>query len=1050
MKSFKIFSVAAVLSLFLFCANTAQAYDTAYYKDPKIGIFKITLDQSELKNHPIKSIVPVYDPAVLSEVYTFDSRSEKRDDVEIDSGEKSREALRKKIGEIEKIKYEMESEKSKLSEENRFLEKYKERVKSGQMKATEEDMKELEKKIEANRKKVKELDEKIRPMSEETEKLYNEMYSYGRHNLNKKDLNKEIKFYVIGRFFKSGPASLNLVNAATGDTVETLSLTLIDREDKSDAKILKHWFEIQKNYYGKLKISQASGVFNYIAGQSERRFAGSTAEVKVSGRTSRDNFNGRQDLYSMASGMLAIQEALQLDRMTGESLREDYKYVRTDTLHGPAIKSHPFEIMLAGKKPKTYPLDSLVPSDFYYLHFSNIRDQIELSELMDKWGSNFLHLMQVSSTDSRMKEKYLDQLCLKVSDLTKLFGDKVIDDMALCGSDPFLEDGTDLSVIFSIKNKTVFDLNASRYFADAKIAYKDLKDELIDAKKFKIRAVYTPNGVVSSYSCYINDFLIYSNSKTAILKIIDTFENPKKSMANADDFLYMRTVYETGAENENAFLYLSDSHIRKLVGPEWKIERQRRLNCTASLRIINNAITLYYMDKKNDRPAIETLVSKGYLDPNYIFCPDGGEYFIDATSLEPYCSKHRRLRFVTPIIEMIPEFVSQSELEQYRRFVTEYNNYWTKFFDPVGIRIKNGPKAISLETCILPLVENSFYTALSAASGGMGVKFYAPKVPGTILSVRAKINLKDQQNMRFFDEMLSATSFTTDRFLKFMGNNVSFNLLDSDIRFTLDPFMSRVMMFSPRDSWVVYASFLLSALNHPVYVMFDVTDMKEAETFLTELFRFIEEENAKRARGFVETDFCVYKVRPVENGPAIYSINYRLAVIGLNLHVMLHNNKLILATKRSILTDILSNTENSGATSETNFELEVNSANFDQISRTYSIVWAEKMRNACHSNLWPIYALNKFRNIPIEAIKDASLSVNGYVPYCPAGGDYVYDKSKDLISCTLHGNVHDQKQPLLLDENNELVKFFKSIRKVKAALQFTVHGIMTKVTIERE
>ncbi len=1050
MKSFKIFSIAAVLSLFLLCANTAQAFDTVYYKDSKVGIFKITLDRADLKDHPIKSIVPVYDPAVLSEVYTFDSRSEKRDFVEMGSDESSKDELRKKAQAIDEKKYDLEREKSKLFEENGFFEKYLQRVKSGEMKASAEDIKDIEKKIEANQKKMKELEDKIEPMRTESNKIYNEVYSYDRHNLSKEELNKDVKFYVIGRFFRPGPASLNLVNSETGETVEVLALTLIDREEKNDKKILKQWFDIQKNYYKKLKSGSAAGVFNYIAGQSERRFSQSTAETKISGQADGNNSGGRPDLYSIASGMLAIQEALQLDRMTGGTAREDYKIVKMDTLSGPAIKSHPFELMLAGKKPKTYPIDALVPADFYYLHFSNIRDQIDLSELMDKWGTNFLHLMQVSSTDSQMKEKYLDQLCLKVSELTKLFGDKVIDDMALCGSDPFLEDGTDLSVIFSIKNKIVFDLNVSRYFAEAKTTHKELRDEVIEAKKIRVRAVYTPDGTVSSYSCYINDFMVYSNSKAAILKIIDTFENPRRSMAAADDFLYMRTVYETGAENESAFLYLSDSHIRKLVGPEWKIERQRRLNCTVSLRIINNAVTLYYMDKKTDRPTLANLISGGYLEPDYIFCPDGGEYFIDAASNEPCCSKHRRLRFVTPIIEMIPEYASKTESDQFRRFVTEYNNYWTKFFDPVGIRIKNGPKAISLETCILPLVENSFYNALSASSGGAGAKFYAPEVPGTILSIRAKINMKDQQNMRFFSEMLSATSFTTDRFMKFMGDNISFNLLDSDIRFTLDPFMSRMVLFSPRDSWVVFASFLLSALNHPVYVMFDVTDMKETETFLTELFRYIEEENSNRFRGVISTDFCVYKVRPVENGPAIYSINYKLFLIGLNFHVMVHNNKLIITTKRSVLTDILKSASTSGDTDEANFELEINSANFEQISKTYNIIWAEKMRDACYSNLWPIYALNKFRNIPIEKIKGSSLAINGYFPYCPAGGDYVYDKSKDLISCTLHGNVHDQKQPLELDEKSELVKFFRSIKKIKTALQFTVHGIMTRVIIDRE
>jgi len=153
MKSLKIFLITAAVSLFLFCASTAQAFDTVYYKDSKVGIFKITLDRADLKDHPIKSIVPVYDPAVLSEVYTFDSRSEKRDFVEMGADESSKEELRKKAQAIDEKRYELEREKSKFFEENSFFEKYLQRVKSGELKASAEDAKDAGKKIEANKKK---------------------------------------------------------------------------------------------------------------------------------------------------------------------------------------------------------------------------------------------------------------------------------------------------------------------------------------------------------------------------------------------------------------------------------------------------------------------------------------------------------------------------------------------------------------------------------------------------------------------------------------------------------------------------------------------------------------------------------------------------------------------------------------------------------------------------------------------------------------------------------------------------------------------------------
>ncbi len=147
---------------------------------------------------------------------------------------------------------------------------------------------------------------------------------------------------------------------------------------------------------------------------------------------------------------------------------------------------------------------------------------------------------------------------------------------------------------------------------------------------------------------------------------------------------------------------------------------------------------------------------------------------------------------------------------------------------------------------------------------------------------------------------------------------------------------------------------------------------------------------------------------------------------------------------------MLKNPSDKKESSESNFEFEINSADFGQISQTYNIVWGEKIRKACHSNLWPIYILNRLRGVDMGAIKDASLAVSGYFPYCPSGGEYKYDKARGAVYCTLHGGVHNPVQPVELDGSNELVKFFKGLKKIRTALNFTVHGIMTEVVIDRE
>ena len=54
---------------------------------------------------------------------------------------------------------------------------------------------------------------------------------------------------------------------------------------------------------------------------------------------------------------------------------------------GITIAEHPWERMMAGKKPAPEPLAKLVPHDNYYLSFKSMRKLIELSDLMDQWGT---------------------------------------------------------------------------------------------------------------------------------------------------------------------------------------------------------------------------------------------------------------------------------------------------------------------------------------------------------------------------------------------------------------------------------------------------------------------------------------------------------------------------------------------------------------------------------------------------------------------------------------------------------------------------------------
>src|SRR5262249_43835925 len=80
-----------------------------------------------------------------------------------------------------------------------------------------------------------------------------------------------------------------------------------------------------------------------------------------------------------------------------------------------------------------------------------------------------------------------------------------------------------------------------------------------------------------------------------------------------------------------------------------------------------------------------------------------------------------RIEALTPCLERLVTEVSGEEAEEYKGFVTDYNQYWRTYFDPIAIRAQISAKQYRLETLILPLIDNSIYTTLAQAWGGKPV-----------------------------------------------------------------------------------------------------------------------------------------------------------------------------------------------------------------------------------------------------------------------------------------------------------------------------------------
>ncbi|MFZ2961129.1 MAG: hypothetical protein WA705_29980 [Candidatus Ozemobacteraceae bacterium] len=1060
MKKFILFS------FFLLSAANGFGFQSQFFQDDRGGFFRLDFSVDEFQGIMADALTVIPDSDKIFGVYKIDTGKIANIESQVPENQWQFVNGNKEVQKFKRWEESLNQESGKLISRRRLLESILEQEKKGEFALDPIERSNIETKISDLKTKEEPVLKRITEVRGNREELEMKLVSQFSDN-RKKMFHEKPDFSVLGRFSKTGSSKLRFNNPRDGKTIKEITLTIPDASG-GDPALVQQWLKAQGVGLDQLEANTpGDSVFSYLKIQSARRFStdGKPFEGKKEDFSRDGSRSQTPDLYSILTGALAVQESLQLDRMIGSS-DQTTPSIPIKRLTGPHFKSLPFTEMMVKRTPQTLPIDDLVPVEFYSCHFSDIHREIAFSDLLEQWGNSLLQTLKASAHDAQAKERYLRQLCLEMSDLARLFADKAITDLTICGADPFLHEGTDLSVIFSVKNRELFDLNTSRYFAKAKAAFPDCREENISFGNVDIHVLTNPDNTVRSFSCDLDQYKIYSNSRKAMELIIDTFQKKHPSVGHTSDYCYMRTIFPYDPAKEDFFLYLSDNHVRKMVGPVWKIAHQRRLQCVNSLRILQNAISLFGAERASGTPTLERLVQGNFVEPSYLFCPDGGTFSLTEKDAEPLCSLHGKLGYFAPILDNPPSLVTESEWDQYQKFVQDYNANWSRFSDPVGIRglipadgsQASASQGISLETCILPLMDNSYYETFRRFSAGSPVKMDLPTHAQTIVQVLCKLNLQDlrtwdQAFEKFIFNLTQKTSLTGGELVDSIGEALSINIVDSDLKLlvNLESAGPLLKTFIPSQGLMLLGDFLLSAINIPAYSVLSVRDEKKVERFIREWLRSLEQDSALVGRNPVNqggNEIQSYETSSRPGGPPIYTLDLQLLVLRLHFFFVVNEGHLIIANQRKVIMDILAHPE-IRTKAETNLAVRFLLKNFNLVSQTTRLYWQERMRAVCRNNLGSLFALHRFRGIQPADWWNQSLVVNGYAPFCPANGTYGIDSFRDTIKCSVHGDTFSPCQPFDLDMSVPVNKFVDSLKTIEGSLSFTSEGIMTRVLLDR-
>jgi len=523
------------------------------------------------------------------------------------------------------------------------------------------------------------------------------------------------------------------------------------------------------------------------------------------------------EVMSLFTGARAVSENIQLDRELQTHLNQP-RTVDVDTLTGITTAQIDWKDLVTGNIQKD-PLARYIPADQHVIFYPTFE---AMMTVMDEVKSGKDLAAPVDLVVEHI-EQYEQQMCVWLDGWSRFWGSRTISGVAVTGSDPYMQSGTDMAILFDTGLTGMVYGNTESKQAEKLESVNGAEKLTGSIDGVNWQAVVSPDRAVSSYLAAVDDVVVVSNSLAQLEKIIQTIKSQaQQSIADLDEYTYFRSRYPLNEEGESAFLVMSDAAIRRWCGPRWRIGAARRAMAAAVL----SQLQAQFLDE-GEKFDLTDVQKKGRS-----WAPDIGT--LSLTEAGVTSSTYGCLRFMTPIIELPIDTASEQEKEQYRRFRQRYQQNWQMYFDPIAVSLKLDEQTMAVDMTIRPLIAATVYRQYVQIAGNNSIQAGDGDVhPLSLLQLILAIDT-DSDVMRQTGSFAMQMMNQDINALSWMGRWVTLYADEDPI---WNEFAEKVNVQSED-----FSEFLEDNINRlPVAALMDVENSAKLTLFLVSLRAFIQQ-----------------------------------------------------------------------------------------------------------------------------------------------------------------------------------------------------------------
>jgi len=420
------------------------------------------------------------------------------------------------------------------------------------------------------------------------------------------------------------------------------------------------------------------------------------------------------ETMSVFSGSSSLAQALDTMAELPELEGGKGPLVPLTNLTPPALRDHRFRELLGalGRPVPEEPLALYVPAEFWYLRAASLSAAFELADAFDGWASPLAGIWENRSARSGLFERYLTQLGLTRTKLARVLGPSVVRRLAVVGSDPYVNEGTDLTVLFEVTASGPF--QAALHFAtEERLAeHGGGASEELTLKGMRVRHSFSQDGAVNQWLCVGDQLTLVSNSRGALTRIIETILKKRPNLAEQPDFRYL--MARDQELTSDTLVYLSDRFIAETASPRQRILESRRVRRQAELRVPAQAALLFGTLMGRSPKNVPELLASGLLRQSELQHEDGTpiSFELGAAPRSAYGTPSS----LTPLIELeTPKQVTAGEARAYARWAEEYQRTWSDAIDPAALRLSTEDgqvRRITTDLRVMPLLTQGDFREL--------------------------------------------------------------------------------------------------------------------------------------------------------------------------------------------------------------------------------------------------------------------------------------------------------------------------------------------------